>query len=87
MKVKYILPYVFCSSEPPPGPVAQLLERATSSEERAFLSRVTENTDFYATLLPIYSVGVQVTTHHVLHVDYCGYSITLFRETVVAITT
>lgn len=48
--------------------MAQLLERATSLEERAFLSRVTGKTDFYATLLPIYSVGVQVTVHNLLQV-------------------
>ena len=48
------------SSEPPAGPVAQLLERVTSSEERVFLSCVTEKMALHATLLPIYSVGVQV---------------------------
>jgi GMP synthase (glutamine-hydrolysing) len=36
-----------------------LLERVTSSEERVFLSRVTERLALHATLLPIYSVGVQ----------------------------
>ena len=53
-----------CSSEPPPGAVAQLLERATSAEERAFLSRATGKMDLHATLLPIYSVGVQVSASH-----------------------
>ena len=48
------------SSDPLPGAVGQLLERATSTEERQFLSRVTASLPLSATLLPIYSVGVQV---------------------------
>ena len=45
--------------------MAQLLERVTSSEERVFLSCVSEKMALHATLLPIYSVGVQVDSRYV----------------------
>ena len=52
-----------CSSDPLAGSVSQLIEKATSSEERQFLCRVTDKTALNATLLPIFSVGVQVSVN------------------------
>jgi GMP synthase (glutamine-hydrolysing) len=46
-------------TEVTPGPVQQLIERATTANDRDFLSRLTEGVPLSATLLPIYSVGVQ----------------------------
>ena len=43
-----------------PGPVADLIERATTGDDRHFITRLTQSITLSATLLPIYSVGVQV---------------------------
>ena len=58
MDVQSLVPH---SSEPVPELVSQLLQQATSSEERDFLMYVTASTTLHATLLPVYSVGVQVS--------------------------